>query len=408
MMPKKSLFLFALLAISLSTTAQSHRKAVYIIVDGVPADVIERLQLPGLRAIADSSGYTRAYQGGVKGTYSETPTISAPGYMNLLTGVWANKHNVVDNDIAEPNYNYWNLFRLAETKSPRYHTAIFSTWEDNRTKLIGEGLPDAGKIMLNYSFDGLELDTVRFPHDTSRLFIKRIDDTVMTEATKYILERGPDLTWIYLEFTDDMGHKFGDGPQLDNAVRHADSLVLKLWDNVVRRQATFQEDWLVLVTTDHGRDATGKHHGGQSDRERATWIVTNSKNLNSRFRENPAVVDIYLSICNHLRLPIPEATAKELDGVPFIGDIDMSDLRAVNKNGTITLTWKSYVEDGSKAEVFVTQTNNYQKGFDPDHYTKVGDAFIRNGKFTFSFNSSAEILKIALKGPHHWVNVWVK
>jgi predicted AlkP superfamily pyrophosphatase or phosphodiesterase len=405
---KTALSLLLFTAISLTTLAQSNRKAIYIIVDGVPADVIERLELPGLRAIADSSGYTRAYQGGVKGTYCETPTISAPGYMNLLTGVWANKHNVVDNDVAEPNYNYWNLFRVAETKSPRYHTAIFSTWQDNRTKLIGEGLPEAGNIRLDHSFDGMELDTIHFPHDTSSLYIRRIDDTVMTEASKYILDKGPDLTWIYLEFTDDMGHKYGNGPQLDNAVKHADSLIQKLWENVVRRQATFQEDWLVVVTTDHGRDVTGKHHGGQSDRERTTWIVTNSKNLNPRFKDNPAVVDIYPSICNHLRLPIPEATAKELDGVPFIGNIDMSDLRAENKNGKITLRWKSQVKDASKAEVFVTQTNNFRKGFEPDQYTKVGDAFIRNGKFTFSFNSNSEMLKIAVKAPHHWVNVWVK
>ena len=37
------------------------------------------------------------------------------------------------------------------------------------------------------------------------------------------------------------------------------------------------------ITTDHGRDsATGKHHGGQSDRERATWIVTNATDLMNR------------------------------------------------------------------------------------------------------------------------------
>src|SRR5689334_7558875 len=105
-----------LVATAIASLAQSHRKAVYVIVDGVPADVIERLDLPGIKAISDSAGYTRAYQGGVKGTYCQTPTISAPGYMNLLTGVWANKHNVVDNDVAAPNYNYWSLFRVAETK----------------------------------------------------------------------------------------------------------------------------------------------------------------------------------------------------------------------------------------------------------------------------------------------------
>jgi hypothetical protein len=399
------LFLF----LAIATQGQSHRKAVLIIVDGVPADVVERLDLPGIRAIADSTGYTRAYQGGLRGSYSRTPTISAPGYNNIITGVWANKHNVVDNDIAAPNYNYWNLFRLAEVKSQRYRTAVFSTWQDNRTRLIGEGLEEAGDVELDYSFDGMELDTALFPHDTSRLFIRRIDDTVAVEACRYILDKGPDLSWIYLEFPDDIGHKYGDGPQMDAAVKHTDSLIHAVWETVVRRQATFQEDWLVIVTTDHGRDAeTGKDHGGQSDRERATWIATNSKNLNDRFRQNPAAVDIFPSICNHLRLPIPERLAREIDGVPFIGDIDLADLRARSDGGKITLTWKPYVTDASKAEVYVSQTDHFEKGLDPDVYTKIADVFIRNGKFTFTVNSNSEMLKVAVKGPHHWVNVWVR
>jgi len=391
-----------------NAVAQSNKKAVFIIIDGVPADIIERLDLPGIKAIADSSGYARAYQGGVKDTYSQTPTISSPGYNNLLTGVWANKHNVVDNDIEAPNYNYWNLFRLLEVKSSRYRTAVFSTWQENRTRLIGEEQEEAGDIRLDHSVDGLEHDTITFPHDTSRVFIRKIDDAVTLEAVNYIRESGPDLTWIYLEFTDDMGHKFGDSPQMDAAVIHADSLIHTVWDAVQDRQGMFQEDWLVVVTTDHGRDArTGRDHGGQSDRERTTWIATNSKNLNSRFTQNPGVVDIFPSICNHIGVAVPEKVAQELDGVPFIGNIDLSDLRATNKNGRITLTWTSHVTDQSKAQVFVTQTNNFKKGFEPDKYTNVGETFIRNGKFSFSINTDAPMVKVAVKGPHHWVNVWV-
>jgi predicted AlkP superfamily pyrophosphatase or phosphodiesterase len=401
------LFVFALIAHN-DLLAQSNRKAVFIIVDGVPADVVERLDPPAIRAIADTAGYTRSYQGGVKGTYSQTPTISAPGYNNLITGVWANKHNVIDNDIAAPNYNYWNLFRLLEAKSSRYQTAIFSTWQDNRTRLIGEELEEAGDVKLDYAVDGLEHDTTNFPHDTSRMFIRNIDAAVASEAANYIREKGPDLTWIYLEFTDDMGHKFGDGPQLDSALLHADSLIHLVWDAVKDREGMFQEDWLLIVTTDHGRDAsTGRHHGGQSDRERTTWIATNSRNLNSRYRQNPGVVDIFPSICNHLGVPIPENAARELDGVPFIGSIDLSDLRAVNNNGKITLTWNSHVTDASKAQVFVSQTNHFKKGFEPDKYTNVGEVFVRNQKFTFSISTDAPMLKVAMKGPHHWVNVWV-
>src|SRR5665647_2833324 len=71
--------LFMLVA-SYAEAQQKTKKAVFIIVDGVPADVIEKLPTPNLHSIAKQGGYTRAYVGGEKGAYSETPTISAVGY----------------------------------------------------------------------------------------------------------------------------------------------------------------------------------------------------------------------------------------------------------------------------------------------------------------------------------------
>ena len=53
-----------LLLCSLAVVAQAKtRKAVYIIIDGVPADQIERLQPPTISAIAAEGGYARAYTG---------------------------------------------------------------------------------------------------------------------------------------------------------------------------------------------------------------------------------------------------------------------------------------------------------------------------------------------------------
>src|SRR5688572_23251128 len=156
-----------LLAIGLALSAAAQKKkVVFMIVDGIPADMIEKLNTPALDAISKMGGYRRAYVGGEKGGYSQTPTISAVGYNSLLTGTWVNKHNVWDNDIKEPNYSYHNLFRIAKQSNPALKTAVFSTWEDNRTKLIGEGLQEAGGVSVDFKFDGLEHDTVNFPHDT--------------------------------------------------------------------------------------------------------------------------------------------------------------------------------------------------------------------------------------------------
>src|SRR5690606_34344814 len=263
------LTLLSLLLFLAGSAAAQPRKAVFIILDGISADALEKTSTPNLDEIAKEGGYTRAWLGGIKGSYSQSPTVSAVGYNHLLTATWSHKHNVFDNDIDAPNYHYWNIFRIVETANPEYHTAIFSSWEDNRTKLIGESLPEAGGIETDYSFDGLEHDTVRFPHSDDRMFY--VDEAVSKEAARYIEENGPDLSWIYLQFTGDMGHMHGDSPAYTDspaypdAIQKADAQVGRIWSAIKQRKAASNEDWMIVVTTDHGRDAaTGKHHGGHS------------------------------------------------------------------------------------------------------------------------------------------------
>ncbi|RZK73944.1 MAG: alkaline phosphatase family protein, partial [Pedobacter sp.] len=108
----KHILLSIMLLSGLNGWAQKTKKAVFVIADGISADALERMNLPNVKRIIQHGSYTRMYVGGEKGGYSQTPTISAVGYNSLLTGTWVNKHNVPDNDIKAPNYNYQNIFRL--------------------------------------------------------------------------------------------------------------------------------------------------------------------------------------------------------------------------------------------------------------------------------------------------------
>ena len=301
------------------TEAATSPKAVFVIVDGIPADVIERVPTPTIDAIAAAGGYGRATVGGPIGEPGETPTISAPGYMSLITGTWANKHNVYKNYGISPDYRYWNLFRLARAEKPELQLAIFSTWTDNRTILLGEGLAEAGDWRFDVVVDGLEEDAVRFPPRPSDAHIADIDDAVSRDAARLIESEAPDLSWVYLQYTDDVAHEYGDSPALDQAVVDMDARLGLIWAAVQARQKAFGEDWLIIVTTDHGRDEeTGRDHGGQTERERTIWIATNSQRLTPGFYSMPAIVDIYPSIAKHLGITIPEPIARHLDGASFI------------------------------------------------------------------------------------------
>ncbi len=325
-MLNRRLFAVALVWLTLTavnSTAQAEAapmpKVVFVIVDGIPADVIERVPTPTIDAIARVGGYSRATMGGPVGEPGETPTISAPGYMSLVTGTWANKHNVYGNYGISPDYDYWNLFRLARSEKPELQLAIFSTWTDNRTILLGEGLAEAGDWRFDVAVDGLEEDAARFPPRPLDAHIADIDEAVSRDAARGIESEGPDLSWVYLQYTDDVAHERGDSPELDQAVVDMDARLSLVWSAVQARQEAFGEDWLIIVTTDHGRDAeTGRDHGGQSERERTIWIATNSQRLTPGFYSMPAIVDIYPSIATHLGITIPEQVARHLDGASFI------------------------------------------------------------------------------------------
>lgn len=311
--------LLSLMHWSAAEAEMSVPKTLFVVMDGIPADVIERVATPNLDQITAGGGFGRAYVGGEIGGASESPTISAVGYQSLLTGTWANKHQVFDNDAASPNYAYWDIFRMAKAHSPGLLTALFSTWEDNRTKLIGDGLAAAGGHKLDYYLDGLEHDVERFPEDRAATNIKAIDGYLAEQAAEYLLAKGPDLSWVYFQYTDDVGHRVGDSPEMDAAVSFTDGLVGQLWASIKARQKTFDEDWLVVITTDHGRDASnGKGHGGQSERERSTWIATNSGCLADRFYDTPAIVDIVPSILAHMHIKVPDPIQEALDGSSFL------------------------------------------------------------------------------------------
>jgi len=387
-------------------TQAQQKKVVFVILDGIPARDLERVHTPNLDQIALQGGYARAYTGGEAGGFSESPTISAVGYNTLLTGTWAHKHQVWGNDIESPNYQYWTIFRYLREARPDAKLAIFSTWQDNRTKLLGENLPQTNYLQLNQALDGLELDTMRYPHDSEHNYISQIDQKVAEEAATYLATQGPDLTWVYLQYTDDMGHKFGRGPAMDAAIQKADAQVGLIWQAIQQRQQK-GEDWQLWVTTDHGRkEPDGKDHGGQSNAEREIWINTNAKDLNERFDSGQAaMVDLLPSMIRFFNLMVPEQQERELDGVPLTGPLSLSNLTLRGKGKKQLLTWTP----GSQSEilsVYWSPTDHFEEG-GSDEYFLLGEVPSDMKQFALppEFGRKA-FFKVLVVGKYHSANTW--
>ena len=227
-------------------------------------------------------------------------------------------------------------------------------------------------------------------------------------AAASIRDQAPDLTWVYLEFTDDMGHKFGDSPQFYAAIELMDKQVGRVWQAIQYRQQHYNEDWVIYITTDHGRDAVkGMNHGGQSDRERATWIVTNAKQLNAYFRNQvPAVVDIMPSIASFLGVTIFREQRFELDGVSLTGKVSGILPQARFQNGNIELSWTALDPTGM-ASIWVATTNQFETG-QPDKYQLLKKVPVSDQKASVDVSKlPSSFYKVVIDMPHNSLNRWV-
>ncbi|WP_223651252.1 alkaline phosphatase family protein [Hymenobacter psoromatis] len=403
------LLLLSLLSAYPAAARPPVRKVVFLIADGIPADVLEAAPVPHIRQLITGGAYLKAHVGGEVGTYTETPTISAPGYNDLLTGTWGYKHNVWGNAIKAPNYHYPTIFRVLKEQQPARKIAIFSTWTDNRTKLVGEGLPAVGNLHFDYKADGYELDTVAYPHDKGSRYTHVIDDKVVAEAARCLRQNGPDLSWVYLEHTDDMGHRHGDSPELRAAVGYLDTQIGELQAALAYRRQHFGEDWLLVLTTDHGRDAaTGRNHGGQSARERATWLVLSDKNVNAYARREPvAIVDILPTIARFMQVSLPPTMQRELDGVPLLGPVSVAAPRVAAGPDSLRISWEALAAKPEQVRVWATPTNNFKTG-GSDDYVLLGTVPTARQRLAISrLAYPAAFYKIVVEGQHNTVNAWL-
>ncbi len=387
------------------------KKALMVIVDGIPADLLEGTSHPQLSAVAEEGGYRRAYVGGEKGGYSQTPTISAVSYNSMLTGTWVNKHNVWNNSITDPNYHYPTLFRMLRTLAPEKKLGIYSTWTDNRTKLLGEGLAQTQGLKLDFKVDGFELDRKNFPHDEQSDYINRIDEEVVRQAALSLRTDAPDLSWVYLQYTDDVGHAQGDSEKMKLAIGKMDRQMGELYAALKFREQYHGEDWLMVVVTDHGRDiVSGRNHGGQSQRERTSWIVTNSGKLNTYFSVyTPGIVDILPSVARHLGVNLPKLYTYELDGVPFIGEVSLADPQAKIVGDKLRVEWTALAGTG-EVKIHCALGNEFERSGKADTYRLLGTEALAKGRFELDLTEElrkAPLLKIVLEGEKNTVNRWL-
>ncbi|WP_374311983.1 Ig-like domain-containing protein [Dongia sp.] len=262
------------------------QKAIFIGIDGVQ---LEQLMLLGLQGEGEEIlglDIVEGYAGGVQGTASEQSTSSGPGWSTLLSGVWDDQHGVSSNNNQPIASDVTSIFEYINNASPNATMASIVHWSPINTGHFARemGLLDDPAIV-DYVSSGLS------------------DAAVTAAAVNLINTAAPDFTFIQLDDVDGAGHSAGFGEAYDNALSTASNQVGEILAAVAAREAAYPgEDWLVIVSTDHGRDpATGSSHGGQTNSERRIFIASNEELAS--FSDAVPQTSIVATILDHLDIP---------------------------------------------------------------------------------------------------------
>ncbi len=214
------------------------------------------------------------------------------------------------------------------------------------------------------------------------------------------------MSWVYLWYTDDAGHIFGSGETLDEFIRLADKQVGRIWEAVKYREANFNEEWMVVITTDHGREYNGFHHGGQSYSERSCWVSTNVK-ANERLTSGAgAIIDINPSICRFMDFKVPEHVLWEQDGVSFFGDIDVMNMDVEPYDRSVKLTWEC-LNPSAKATVRAAASNEFNKG-GRDEWIEIGEVAAADCSYIVDLTTlpKSDFYKFVIQTPNGTLNRW--
>jgi hypothetical protein len=275
------------------------KKALLIFIDGFIPEGIDTSQTPALDALlahAASSRLTRA----------ESTTISGSGWSSFLTGVHWDKHQVPDNAFLNPNYtDYPHIFARLKQARPQAVVGGCQSWGPIETGLVEPSSPDFTSFHDYYDYDDDYWDAAS------------CDSLCAEDVIGFAAEPSMDLLVVMFGELDGVAHQSGYGANFDTYQRmltKTDGHVGDIVAAIKARPTYDDEDWLVIVGTDHSGNPTG-HHGQNIPEHRLTPLIVSGPSVAlGEIWPPPQTVDIVPTALKHLGVSIDPAWG--MDGVP--------------------------------------------------------------------------------------------
>jgi predicted AlkP superfamily pyrophosphatase or phosphodiesterase len=270
-------------------------RVLIISIDGMRPDLMLRSKTPHIHALFESGAFS---------FWAKTVphAITLPSHVSMLTGAIPRRHEVEWN-VDLPPVSVWP----EKANFPKVPTLFEMAHKAGYTTALA-----AGKSKFDIFNRRDALDSFSVPTTA-----KGEDVDVRDAAVKMIHEHKPQVMFVHLPSTDNVGHKVGWAtPEQIAAIEGADICVgdlLKALDDEKLREGT-----VVLLTSDHG--GAGLTHLPDDPRARhITWILNGPgvrKNFDLSRLANLTIntEDTCATACKLLKIT-PE---KPLDGKPIL------------------------------------------------------------------------------------------
>ena len=245
---------------------KTEKKCLFIGYDGCRVDALGcRIEGTGaVDRVRSQGGALLAYAGGNNYPHCITQlTETAAGWCAMITGQWGVKTGIVSNISGNLGLDDPTLLRSLISDGLADSTAFYCSWDTHFSTRNGTYTAEKQYCEEN-NIPAVYLDADEDEGTAANV----IADLEQADCTDFI--------FLTLEGTDHAGHSTGFGIYNDNYVDGMlsnEEYASQILDALEARDTYDTEDWLVIMSTDHGGFLLT--HGFASIMERYTWIVAN-------------------------------------------------------------------------------------------------------------------------------------
>ncbi|MFL9998407.1 hypothetical protein PQR34_38415 [Paraburkholderia sediminicola] len=266
-----------------------------------------------------------AYSGGVNGTLSQQPNLDTPGWATVLTGTWADRHQI---NSDAPN-------------QASHSSTVFQMLKSAGAGTVGAAVDSSGLAAL--------LTPDQNAGNLDALVNCASVDTCVTQNSVSLIDNGYSL--VFAQYHSAQDAALNDGLSSANYASTLTQLDAALGTLVAETAKRSNENWLVVVTSSHGLNAAGGTDGLPLPSESTSFIALNQA-PNARLGNTTApttmaalytrasIADITPTLLAY-KSALPDPTTYALDGGQFIGATPVSQLLGTtgSDNASLVLTW---------------------------------------------------------------------